>query len=188
MRGRRIARDPTISIRRVSAITSQTLAGGIVNGTVPITLGGFVTSDLQSVFQEYRVKKVVVQLTPREDPGNSGIVNNAQKHVICASDTDNVASTNTQGVGAYANAKSGVLVAGKSFYYTWYPKVCNYVFNGTTGAAAATYKTNPWLLLNATGVTIPHYMLLYAIQSTNATDTSVVDFQYTIYFDVRGFT
>lgn len=126
-------------------------------------------------------------LAPLVDPGNSGIVNNGQISIILASDpfqTTAPAGANT--LSAYANHKRFIMTAGKTHFYTFYPKVQNTVFNGTTGANLATYKYNPWLQLGTSGILVPHFNLMYYLSIPSLTTVESVQITLQYHFEVRG--
>lgn len=177
-------RDAVIPLRRASSVQSVSLAAGQASGTADINLGYVQTSDLTSLFREYRIRKVVVEFTPQLDPGNSGVVNNAQLHIVVAKDNEAASVVSYTNVASYNNAKEGTLVAGRTFRYSFVPTPATLLNGGST--ALHTWAKNPWIICSTNGITAPHYRLLYYIVSTNASTTTTVDIKYTLYFDVRG--
>jgi len=143
-------------------------------------LSAVFNTDLQAAWDLFRIRKVQVIVTPLFDPGNSGIVNNDQLAMYAACDpSTNVSVISIPQIGAYQNHKARVLVAGKEFVYTFYPKAVNSVFDGTTTQPAGSYGMNPWLQCNATGVTIPHQSLQLGCQTNKAPSTANTEgFQY----------
>lgn len=156
-----------------------------------IALSGVQTSDLLATYTQYRIRKVVMHLTPRVDPANSGVSNNFQCLVGACCDSEGPAApaffTN---VTAYDNSYSKWVNAGEQFTYTFYPKAVNSVDINGTATAAGSYGMNPWLQMTSTGITVPHKRLLYIIQSGSAVSASGLffDFYFDIHFDVKGFS
>lgn len=193
-RTQRVPRPLTdaITLRRVSDVGTDTLvaggSGSSYGGSQSIQFSLLATADLQSLFEKYRILKVTTVFTPRLDPGNSGLANNSQLTICCACDEE---GTTTAPVlmsdpGSFANHKIGTLVAGKSFYYTYTPKVINSVNISGAATAVGAYGRNPWLLCNSQGVTVPHQRLRYFIYTPNTTITPSVDWYHIIHFQVAG--
>lgn len=177
-------------LRRMSDPSTVALTGGFYGGTAGITLSQVVTSDLQAVFERYRIISATAVFTKQFDPGNSSAAagTNTQLTICCACDWEGNATNPTalSDVGSFANAKIGTLTAGRSFSYTFYPRAVNTIDNGGTATAVGTYASNPWILCNSQGVVIPHQRLRVAIDSTSGTDASIVDVYYVIRFAVSG--
>lgn len=156
---------------------------------VNIGINGCETSDLQQVYSLYRLVKVVMRLVPRVDPANSGLSNNWQAVVAAASDPEDQATpTSITGVTAYDNSRQAFVNSGQVFKYTFYPKAANSVdINGTATAIGSYGRMNPWLRLNATGITVPHYNLIIGVTTGTAT-TTTLNFDYILdyHFDVHG--
>lgn len=164
------------------------MAAGNIGFTVPHTLSQVVTSDLVGTFEKFKLLSVTAVFTKQVDPGNSGIANNTQATICVANDLtgNTVSPTNISDPGAYANHKTGTLVSGREFRYTYTPKVVDMVNNAGTSIAAGTFAQNPWLLLSSTGISIPHQRLRAFVDSTNASDTSVINVYYEYKFMVAG--
>lgn len=182
-----MARNLPLYLHRESAPTTLTTVTGFLAGIKNMSLSEVPNSDLQAIFQEYRIIKVVAKFAPLIDPGNSGVASNGQISVIFASDPFQTAAPATaNALSAYSNHKRYICVAGKTNYYTFYPKVQNEIFNGTAAANLATYQYNPWLSLGASGVTVPHFNLMYylSIPSLNTAESIQITYEY--HFEVRG--
>lgn len=146
------------------------------------------TADLIASYRLYRIKKVVWTVYPRVDPANSGIINN---HVFTM-----YAACNAEGPVATPAASSDITIydkhtvrtvtSGSMFKYTFYPKVTNTVQGASSAVASGSYKTNPWLKLDSTGITVPHQQLLAWTQNGGTAGTTVFDGYFTFYFDVMG--
>lgn len=155
-----------------------------------IKLNNVVTADLQSVYEMYRIRKVVLHLVPRIDPANSGLTNNFQTLVQCCCDPSGVsplfASANQ--VSAYDNSYSKWVNAGEKYTYTFYPKAINSMFQtGTTTVTSGTYGMNPWIFLDSTGITVDHKELAVTVSVPTASTVALnFDFYWDIHFDVRG--
>lgn len=146
------------------------------------------TSDLVSAYRLFRLRKVVVHIIPRVDPGNSGVANNFQASISGACDPEGVTLAtivDQRNVTAYDNSYTKFVQSGQHFRYTFYPKCVNIVDNAGVSTAAGSYAMNPWLQLNATGIQIPHRQLLLGYQlGANTTVTFSRYFEY--HFDVKG--
>lgn len=180
-------RNQPLYLVRESAPTTLTTVNGFLAGIRNCNLGEVPNTDLQGIFQEYRIVKVVAKFAPLIDPGNSGLVNNGQISVIFASDPFQVAApSSANALSAYSNHRRYICVAGKVNHYTFYPKVQNEIFNGTTASNLATYKYNPWLSLGTSGVLVPHFNLMYylSIPSLNTAESIQITYEY--HFEVRG--
>lgn len=144
------------------------------------------TSDLTPVYRLYRIRKVVLHLVPRVDNANSGLANNFQGMVAAACDPESTAvPAAITAITAYDNSYQKHIVSGDRFKYTFYPKVTNSVDIGGTATAAGSYAMNPWLRLDATGITVPHLSLKLGVQVTSSTTVSFDAF-YEFHFDVKG--
>lgn len=151
-----------------------------------VTLSQISTTDLTGIYSLYRIRKVVCHLTPRVDSANSGLANNFVAMVATACDSESTAAPSDVGtVTAYDNSYSKFIKAGTEYRYTFYPKVTNSVDVSGTATAAGSYGMNPWLRLDATGITVPHLSLKIATR-TGASTTLNYDYYYDIHFDVRG--
>lgn len=182
---RRIVRS---SAPGVLTLPANTLFAAVYNG---INLGVIVTSDLQSVYEFFRIRKVVLHLTPRIDPANSGITNNFQALIQCACDPSGVVTplTSANQVSAYDNSYSKWVQSGQSYTYTFYPKAVNTVYNGSSASVASGgYGMNPWLMLDPTGVGIQHKELIVSASVPVASTVALnFDYYWDIHFDVKGF-
>lgn len=154
--------------------------------TLNNTLSQVQTSDLSPIYRLYRLRKVVLHIVPRVDTANSGVVNNIQCLVAacCDPETTAVPTTMTQ-VTAYDNSYQKFLTSADRFNYTFYPKVTNSVDISGTATGVGSYASNPWLRLDANGITVPHLSLKVAIQAYQAT-TIGFDYYFDYHFDVRG--
>lgn len=187
---RRIGSGATaLTLRRSGTPVAVAMVAGGANGLLAPKLSDCITSDLQAIFNEYRLLKCVIRWTKRTDPGNSLNTNQtAIVQVANACDPEGVTPTAFNEVTAYANYKRGSLSATSNFTYTFYPKVINNlaVVAGVSTASVGTYRTNPWIQCNAAGVTVQNYALAYSLLSTLTTDTSTVEYCIDYHFQVRG--
>lgn len=173
-------------IRRTTQFADLSLAAGFVNGSQDINLGAFYTADLVNVYDQFRIKSCTVEFLPQVDLGNNGISLNSCLHCYTACDTiATITTPATAGiVTGFNNYKYGSVASGGKYLYTFYPKVVNTVDNAGTAVAAGSYQTNPWLSLNANGLTIPHHRLVYFILNGGAS-TQKLGVTYTITFEVK---
>lgn len=173
-------------IRSTTVITASLAAAAFSNTARTVTLNQIYTTDLLSAYKLYRIRKVVLHLVPRYDTANSSLATNVQAFVAAACDPEDVtAPADTTAVTAYENSYGKWLPSGDHFTYTFYPKVVNAVGSGGATAYQGSYAANPWLMLNATGVGIPHNCLKLSINTGTGT-TASFDFYYDIHFDVKG--
>lgn len=177
-------------IKRTTALANASIpaAGFFVGGTNSIKLNQVLTSDVVGAYDLYRIKKVQVVFCPAVDPGNSGVANNSQIKIDCACDpTNTVLPGASTIVTSYENHRSGYMLSGKPFAYTFYPKVANTVDNAGVATAAGSYATNPWLQLTTAGIDIPHRQLLFTMATSIApTAALVVNVYYVIHFEVKN--
>lgn len=181
--------DTALTLRRSGQPVAVTLVAGGANGLILPKLSDCVTSDLTSIFREYRVLKCVIRWTKRIDPG-SGVANQhglLQIANACDPEASGVPASFNQ-VTAYSGHRRGNLTAENGLTYTFYPKVMNSVAltPGITVASVGTYPTNPWLQCTSTGVSVEMNSLIYSILSTLTTDVSVVEYVIDYVFQVRG--
>lgn len=173
------------SFRRTTATFTVAATAGRLNGSRDLKLADVYTPDILAAFDVYRIRKILVEIVPRVDPGQS-VANNTSIHLITACDQTGQISTVAaqQDLCQFSNYKSQAIVSGGRYYYAFYPKALNTVDNAGVATAVGNYSgANPWLNLSNTGIQIPHYRFLYDIVSTNATYNLNVDFTYTIFFD-----
>lgn len=153
------------------------------------SLNDVKTDDLVAAYRLFRLRKVVVYVTPRLDPANSGLVNNFQARISAACDPEGVALGTLTGptiISAYDNSRDSFVTSGKTFKYTFYPKCVNTVDNAGTATAAGSYAMNPWLQLNATGIQIPHRQLLLGYSMSGVTTGLAFSRYFEYHFDVKG--
>lgn len=176
-----------VPMRRTSASATNSLTAGVLSAYLDITLNQVYTTDIISTFDVYRIRKVVVEITPQVDLGNNGVVNNSTLHFTCANDTngDVTSVVSAQYASSFGNYKYGSALSGGKYLYTFYPKVSNTIDVNGTASGLGNYATNPWIKLDPNGIQVPHHRLLTYIASTNTASTQKVDFTYTIYFDVK---
>lgn len=187
-------RSPVIrSMRRCNANSlrvSLTGAGVAAGYIASPTLNDIPTADLLSAYRMYRIKKVVFTLAPRMDPANGAVANHWQFQCTAACNPEGpvVAPTTINDMSIYDNWYSKHIVSGERFVYTFYPKVTNSVQGSATAVASGSYRTNPWLKLDSTGIQVPHQQLLILVQSGIGPGASTVNFDgyFTIYFDVMS--
>lgn len=175
---------------RTSAVKSFSVtAGQTVFGGFSAILNDVQLSDIQTMWRLYRLRKVVMTLTPRIDPANSGVTNNYQFYVAACCDPENTtAPLNIQAITAYDNSYSKFINSGNKFQYTFYPKVTNTVDSAGTALAAGSYSVNPWLRLDVPGSAVPHLHLKYGVATESTSTATSIAFNYVLeyHFDVRG--
>ena len=193
MRMFRAPSQKVLSLMRTTSLVATKYFGigsSLVTAVELPTLNLVKTNDLIAAFDLYRIRKVQVVVTPVFDPGNSGVVNNDQLTFCAACDpSTNVGIGTYIDIGAFENHRSAMLVSGKQFVYTFYPKAVNVVYDGSTTQPAGSYSMNPWLQCNAVGVTIPHQSLQMGSVTTKPPTVANTDgFQYyfRIFFDVKN--
>lgn len=179
--------NPWRTIVRSSGTLSWAHAAATFSAaTIDPTLNQVQTVDLVASYKQFRIKKCVVRVTPRVDTANSGLANNFVSYVTAACDPEGAAApASLLAMTAYDNSFSKWVPSGDSFTYTFYPKVINTVDVGGAATAAGSYGQNPWLTLNAAGITVPHKRLLLTANTHVATTVNfdlVVDY----HFEVKG--
>lgn len=184
-----MSRDSTKRFVRSTALTTNTI---LVSATTAAyqalnaSLQNVQTSDITPVYRLYRLHKVVLHLVPRVDTANSGTVNNFNAFVAACCDNESITvPTAMTQITAYDNSYQKWVKSADHFRYTYYPKVTNTVDIGGVASASGSYATNPWLRLDATGITVPHLCLKLGVQ-TNASTTLNYDYYFDYHFDVRG--
>lgn len=171
--------------RTTSPSAYQIGANTYVAGVLPVYLGQIFTTDLLASFDAYRIKGVTFKMHPRIDTANSGLSNNYNWEAYAACDTTGTftAPASAYLVCQFANYKYAPMESGKHFTYKCYPKPLNSIDNAGTAAAVGEFgKMNPWLTLSTTGISIPHYQLVFWLGGTAST-TQYFDFTWTIDFD-----
>lgn len=174
---------------RSSQPTAITLTSGAVGLQILPKLSDCITSDLTSLFREYKLVKCVVKVNVRNDPGNSAYTGNSLLQIAAANDTEAPgAPTAFQQVTSYNNHKMGTLTADRIFYYSFRPKAVQAIGNSGATAYVGTFSANPWIQCSATGVGIPHNALEMYIGCTNTAYTTIVAAEYILeyHFVVRG--
>lgn len=161
--------------------------GGFVGNTLDITLSQVYTTDLQAMYRQFRLKKVVAVIYPRVSPANSGIANNYATSVVAACNPDGQAGAPAtfSEVSILNGWRSKSLTGAEDkLVFTFYPKALN-VINGAAGAAvsAGGYQANPWITLNATGIAVPHKQLVVAAQNAGVALNFDILMHY--HFEVR---
>lgn len=176
---KRLVRSTAINSLTQSASTSAYFSANI-------SLNQVQTSDLTAIYRLFRIRKVVVHVIPRVDTANSGVASNFQAFFAAACDPESTATpTSHQQITAYDNSHQKWVTSGDRFTYTFYPKVTNTVDVSGTATAVGSYAINPFLRLDATGITVPHLSMKLGMSTSTAT-TLVYDWYYDIHFDVRG--
>lgn len=177
--------------RTTASFNSFQIAAAATTGfkSDTILLDFVQTTDIVNAYDLYRIKHVDVFVTNRIDPANSGLANVNPPLVTLACDpaSSTPPTTMTQ-AGAYDNAKSMFIVSGQTMRYRFYPKVTNSVDISGTATAAGSYATNPWLRLDAIGITVPHLSCLFAAQNNLAIagNPQVFSYYYRITFQVKN--
>ena len=158
---------------RTSAVKSFSISASTTAfGSFNCLLSDVQTSDLTPQWRLYRIRKIVMKLVPRVDTANSGVTNNYSIYAAAACDPESTsAPTTIQQITAYDNSHEKFLPSGSVFQYTFYPKVTNSVDISGVATAAGSYAMNPWLRLDATGITVPHLSLKYGL-ATESTSTA----------------
>lgn len=177
-------------IKRTTALSNASIpaAGFFLGGSNSIKLNQVLTADVVGAYDLYRIRKVQVMFVPAVDLGNSGVANNSQIKIDCACDPTNTAVPATAlTVTAYENHRTGYMLSGKPFAYTFYPKVANTVDNAGVATAAGSYAVNPWLQLTTAGIDIPHRQLLFTMATSIApTSALIVNVYFVIHFEVKN--
>lgn len=146
-------------------------------------------SDIVSAYDLYRIKYVDLVITPRIDPGNSGLASNTVAQVICACDpVSSSAPANILALGAYENHRSFFLTSGRFGVYRFYPKVANTVDNAGVTAPVGSYGVNPWLQCNTPGADIPHLSCQMGAMLQLAAPVAeiVLEYYFRICFEVKN--
>lgn len=169
-------------LKRTSAPLQVSLVAGSTASYLDVQLNQVLTADLTSTFQVYRIKKVLVQFIPSQDPDFTG----QSFHFYSANDTQGaVTAPAILGTSAYANYRYQTVVGGEKYNYMFYPKVTDTVDVNGTATGVGNFGPNPWLSLTTGGVAVPHHRLIYNIVSTSVTSTAPIQFTVTIWFDVK---
>lgn len=172
-----------------TTVTAAALPAAFVKSNV--TLNMVQTSDLTAVYRLYRIKKVVLHACPQIDSGQpiqpSTNTQNVMASFACDPEgySGAASSLTNQIVTAYDNSYSKIIASGGKYRYTFYPKVVNTVDNAGVATAVGSYATNPWLQLNASGITIPHQQLIGLFQA-GSNNSQSYQYYFEIHFDVRG--
>lgn len=164
------------------AISASTTSFSAIN----IKLSDVFTTDLLAASRLYRLKKVVYHIVPRIDPGNSILANNFQTFIAAACDCEDTSTpTSAIQVTSYRNSFQKFVTAADRFTYTFYPKAVNAVGNAGAASYTGSYAVNPWILMNAAGIDVPHQCLKLAFQVSSATTISFTTYA-DLYFEIRG--
>lgn len=182
-----------LSLHRTSTPGSFFIGAGAdkATGFIITRLQDVYTADIVPMFDVYRIRKVVFEVTNLADPANSAVNSNFIPDVYlgCEPTGQDAAATNPYDICKYANYRFKSLPSGDKFIYTFYPKPLNSI-GATSGVATqASYgMANPWINLTSSGIAIPHYNLHYGVKFPIATGATAVNFRYnyTIYFDVMN--
>lgn len=175
-------------IVRSTASSSLAITGPAQRNVVNVNslLNTIETTDLQGIYSLFRIRKVVLHLVPRVDPGAA---TNLQTLVAACCDNESTAvPAGIAQITAYDNSYSKWLVSGDRFTYTFYPKVTNTVDISGTATAAGSYGMNPWLRLDATGITVPHLSLKIGAEVATGLGaaTQSYDYYFDYHIDVKG--
>lgn len=184
---RPVSGDRSMYLTRCTALGAVSLTAGVGTFNQNVVMSQVQTSDLTPVWRQYKIVKAEFFLWPNVDFGNSGIANNGQAVVATCCDPEGSGGTTLQSISAFSNSRVAPITSpGQPFKYTFFPKVLNSVDVSGTASAAGSYQSNPWLTLNATGITVPHLRLYGVIQSN--VSASVESFTYYIkyHFLVKG--
>lgn len=187
----RIASDQRVATyTRHSNVGLVSLVSGSAGFVIDPTLNLLQYNDLLPSWDFYRILGCVLILTPKVDPGNSGINPNYQVHSYCANDQQGefAAVTGYSVPTSFNNQKYQALVAGKSMYYKFYPKMVTSI-QGTGGTAAnlgAPGKYNDWIQFNNSGVAVPHRRLLLWLSTTGGTSVQGIEYVLRITFQCKG--
>lgn len=182
------------TLMRSTAPLTTSLGAAVIGAYASnnVRLDQIKTSDLLAAYRLFRIRKVVLHLVPRTDPSNQWIganANNFLTEVAAACDPEAVAvPSSLTDVTAYANSYQKWLKVGDEFRYTFYPKVVGAVGSSGATSLVGSYGMNPWLYLDATGVSTPHQSLKLAFNVGTAPGAPGLsyDYFYDIYFDVKG--
>lgn len=176
-------------IVRSTAPVAITITGpaATAQSSTNMVLSNVETSDLQAVYRLYRLRKVVLHLVPRVDPGAGTTQLQTLVAAACDPESTAVPAGVTQ-VTAYDNSFSKWVQAGQRFTYTFYPKVTNTIDVSGTATAAGSYMMNPWLRLDSVGVNVPHLSLKLAVSTGTGLGAATQSFDYYFdhHFDVKG--
>lgn len=179
------------SMRRANA-SAQVMTGTAISNGYRLSpqLAFIPNSDLLGAYRQYRIRKVVFRMTPRVDPASAGLVNNFQFQVSAANFVEGGAAipTSVNDIMIYDNYYTKYVNSGEDFVYTFYPKVTNSVQGPTVPIASGSYATNPWLKMDATGITVPHEQLLVYVQTGLSPSPTVISWDgfIEIFFDVKS--
>lgn len=178
-------------VRKTSLFTTTIAPGAAVAyDTRAPQLSQVQTSDLTAIYRLYRLRKVVCYATPRIDPGNSGLLSNQQMYVgMCCDPELNVAPSSLTEVTAYDNHRAVWINAGRTMKYTFYPKAVNSIDVAGTATGVGSYAMNPWIRLDATGITVGHRSLrIFANTGAVAAASNPIslDYYFEYHFDVKG--
>lgn len=175
---------------RHSNLNSVALVAGTAGYLQDVKLSNVYTADIQGTWSFYRIMGVTAIITPRVDPGNQGINPNGQVHCWVANDQQGEfpLPTSVNSITQYENQKYQNLVAGKSMFYRFYPKMTNTVDNaGVAAGVGGSGKYNDWIRFDGPGVSIPHYRFLMWL-ATPLASTQSIDIVLKVSFQVKGRT
>jgi hypothetical protein len=180
---RRTRDSAQMVLTRSAQPVTVSLVAGAYSGIVSPTLGLVQTSDLIAMYDQYKIIGVKVTMIPLYDPGQSGITNNTDIWVSMSCDpTAQVTAPTWLQVTAFENARSGPLVAGKPFTYTFRPRAIN-----TLAAGSFAVNNSDWLILSgpAAGTSVPHERLLINLTSNLAANVTSFTYKLDITFAVK---
>lgn len=186
----RVQETMPLTISRTTNPTTATFGAGNYSLRQDVRLNTVYTADLLTAYDAYRIKKCTLAVMSLFDQGNGaavGAANNSQWQIYAACDTNNnlAATSNGRDLCQFANYKYRSLPQGDVFYYNFYPKAINVVADGGATATSGSYgKNNPWLNMDSTGITIPHYNFLLAINQNSLASSAGITWTLTIEFEV----
>lgn len=179
-----------VSFHRTSTPGTYSVTSGSsqTTGTQIVRLNDVFTDDIKAMFDVYRIKKVVFEISPLADPASGLAANNVVTDFYLGNEPtgqDGVA-VNPQDICRYANYRYKSCMSGEKMIYTFYPKILSSVGANSGTVIQGSYGgPNPWLACSATGLAIPHYNLHYGMKLAATLSASAVTYRYnyTIHFE-----
>jgi hypothetical protein len=161
---------------RRSTPSNITLATGTsqITGAANFQLSNMTNySELTTLFDQYRIKKIICYFRLVADPAGATIPNSTTANqqascldIIATVDHDDDNALTTWAAHAeYSKSKTGVLKHDRWFKYAFYPTAANQIYNGVTSGYAP-MKPGTWIDLAYASV--PHYGLKYLIRTPGA--------------------
>lgn len=183
-RPRATRKEATVTVvRSTNVATLGVLVGGTLTGNLSPTLATVDNADIKAMFRRYRIVKATVTFTPRYDPGVGTTTPSGSFTIACCNDPDGpaVAPASIKDISSYTNSKVSSVLSGQEFKYTYYPRVTNTVWDGTSSVAAGSATASgSWITTANDAVQFGRGYWCIVASDTANTSTWLVRQEYTI--------